>query len=178
LDTETTIRPRSRTSWWGDALRGAIAGGIAVWMMDLVTTGIQSSQSKADAAREAAARPNGLGSTTNLVETVAERLDVDVDDRTEATASQVVHYALGVVPGALYGACRGRLPALGAARGLLYGAALWAINDEAANAALGLSGPPEAYPLSTHVRGLVGHLALGLVTDAGLDITGGAARPN
>jgi hypothetical protein len=56
---------------------------------------------------------------------------------------------------------------------LIYGFLLWAINDEYANTALGLAAPPEAYPAETHLRGLVGHLVLGALTDSGVDALGG-----
>jgi len=172
----TTTRADDHPSWWGDAIRGAVAGGVATWFMDLVTTGVQASQSREDAARELAARPNGQGSTANLVDLLVDRFDLDLDPSTRATASQAVHYALGMAPGAAYGIVRSRLPAAGAWRGMLYGLALFALNDEWLNAALDLSGPPDAYPASSHVRGAVGHVALGIVTDAGLDVLG-ASRP-
>ena len=66
-----------------------------------------------------------------------------------------------------------RLPMAGALNGLLYGALLFALNDEWANTALGLSGPPDAYPIDSHLRGLVGHLALGVTTDATLAVLPG-----
>jgi len=172
----TTTWTDDRPSWWRDAVRGAIAGALATWFMDLVTTGVQASQSGQDAARELAARPNGQSSTANLVDLLVDRLDLDVDESTRSTAAQVAHYALGVAPGAAYGVLRSRLPAVGAWRGVLYGLAIFALNDEWMNAALDLSGPPDAYPASSHLRGAVGHLALGLVTDAGLDVLG-ASRP-
>lgn len=162
-------------SWWTDAIRGAIAGGIATWFMDVVTTGVQASQSRADAAREVAARPNGQSSTANLVDLVADRLDLDMDEATRSRVSEATHYLLGIAPGAAYGVARSRLPAVGAWRGLLYGLVLFAVNDEWLNAALDLAGPPDAYPASSHVRGLIGHLALGLVTDSGIDVLGGSS---
>ena len=88
-------------------------------------------------------------------------------------ALQAIHYGLGIVPGALYAVARNRLPLVGAAGGLLFGAALWALNDEYLNSALGLAAPFGAYPVETHVRGLVGHLALGGATDSILDLLGG-----
>ena len=172
----TTTGTDDRPSWWTDAVRGAIAGAVGTWFMDLVTTGVQASQSQQDAARELAARPKGQSPAPNLVDLVVDRLDLDVDASTRATAAQLAHYALGVAPGAAYGVLRSRLPAVGAWQGLLYGLALFAVNDEWLNAAFDLSGPPDAYPASSHARGAVGHLALGLVTDAGLDVLG-ASRP-
>ncbi len=46
--------------------------------------------------------------------------------------------------------------------GLLTGLGLWAVFDEGLVPALGFSAPNGAYPLSTHLRGFVGHLAYGL----------------
>jgi hypothetical protein len=85
-------------------------------------------------------------------------------------ALQALHYGLGMGPGAVYGAIRDRVPLIGAGRGLLFGALVFAVNDEYLNTALGLAGPPSAYPASSHYRGLIGHLALGMTTDTLLDI--------
>jgi hypothetical protein len=162
-----------QTTWLGDAVRGAIAGGAAVWLMDQVTTSMLQRQSEETTRREEAARPHGKPSAENLVDLVAERWHLDLDETARARATQAVHYGLGVVPGAIYGAARGRVPGIGLGRGLGYGLALFAINDELANTALGLAGPPADYPPETHLRGAVGHLVLGAVTDTGIDVLGG-----
>jgi hypothetical protein len=159
-----------RPSLHGTLISGAIAGTAATWLMDAVTTAVQKLQPAEDAARERAAWPNDQPSVVNLVDLVADHLAVRLDERARVTAAGVAHFALGGVPGAAYAVLRDRLPALSAGRGLLYGALLWAVNDEYLNARLGLSAPPGAYPLMTHVRGLIGHLALGVGTDVGIDI--------
>lgn len=164
------MRADDRGSLLGDATRGAIAGGIATWLMDLVTTGLLQSQSEETTAREEAARPNGKGALDNLIDRVEATTRLALDPQQRSLALQVVHFGLGIVPGALYGALRGRVPVLGARRGLAYGVLLWALNDEYLNTALGLAGPFEAYPLRTHWRGFVGHVVLGAATDAGIDI--------
>ncbi len=163
----------SRTTWWGDAVRGAIAGGVATWLMDKATTGLQQAESKPASERESAARPNGQSSVANLVDRLDERLSLELDPPTKSRLSEIVHYGLGVLPGALYGVLRRRVPLVGAARGLAFGVVLWALNDEWANTTLGLSGPVRAYPLETHLRGAVGHLVLGGATDTTLDVLGG-----
>jgi hypothetical protein len=160
----------------GQAVRGAIAGGVATWVMDLATTGLYSQQSEAVTARETAARPRGQPSADNLIDLVSARLGLSLDADQREAAIQTAHYALGAVPGALYAVLRDRLPLLGAARGLVYGALLFAVNDEYVNTRLGLAGPPEAYPVETHLRGLVGHLVLGVATDVGIDVLGGGRR--
>lgn len=69
----------------------------------------------------------------------------------------------------------GLIPGLAAGRGLLFGGPLWAVNDEYLKARLDLSGPPSAYPLRTHLHGLIGQLVLGFGTDFGIRLLGGAA---
>jgi hypothetical protein len=156
-----------------DLTRGAVAGAAGTWVMDMVTTGIVDQQSKESAEAEAAARPKGQTSVDNLVELLESRLGIMVPQDQRPAVTQAIHYALGVVPGAAYAVLRRRLPVAGALNGLLYGALLFAVNDEWANTVLGLSGPPEAYPTETHLRGLVGHLALGVTTDAALAVLPG-----
>jgi hypothetical protein len=163
----------TRHRWWVDAARGAVAGGVATWLMDLVTTGLLDAQPKRVTAREEAAQPNGKSSVGNLVDRIQASLGVRLGAARRRTVEQAIHYGLGVVPGAVYGVLRPRVPALGAARGLLFGLALFAVNDELLNTKLGLAGPISAYPAETHFRGLVGHAVLGATTDMGLALLGG-----
>lgn len=153
-------------------VRGAVSGGVATWLMDVVTTAVQRRQSTADEEREAAARPHGQSSVMNLVDLMSARVGVRLDQSSREVAANVTHYALGAIPGAAYALLRDRVPALGFGRGLLFGAILWGVNDELLNTALGLAGPPDAYPASSHVRGLIGHLVLGVGTDVGIELTG------
>jgi hypothetical protein len=162
-----------RGSFLGNAVRGAIAGAAATWVMDLVTTAMLDRQSPESRGREEAVRPNGKSSVENLVDRATTVFDFELDADTTARATQAAHYALAIVPGALYGALRDRLPLIGAGGGVVYGALLWAVNDEWLNTRLGLSAPPDAYPPEAHLRGLVGHLVLGAVTDSGIDLLGG-----
>jgi uncharacterized membrane protein YagU involved in acid resistance len=160
------------TSVTGDLVRGAIGGAVGTWVMDLVTTALMDQASEADKAQEAAARPNGKSSAANLVDRITATTGLDLDDRAQTQAATIVHWSLGIVPGALYGLLRRRVPGVAAARGLVFGAAVFGLNDEYLNTALGLSAPPEAYPPSTHVRGFVGHLVLGATTDLVCDVLG------
>lgn len=54
--------------------------------------------------------------------------------------------------------------------GLLYGLELFLVQDEGLNPILGTSGGPTEYPWQAHARGLVGHLVLGAVTHATLNV--------
>lgn len=164
---------KRRPSIVGGAIRGAIAGAIGTWVMDQVTTGLYQAQSESDTQREEAARPNGQSSVANMLDRVEETTGLRLSGGARPTVEQLVHYGLGTVPGAIYGALRSRVPLLGAGRGVLYGLALFGANDEALNTELGFAGPYDAYPWSSHWRGLVGHAILGLTTDTTLDLLGG-----
>ena len=156
----------------GTLVRGAVAGGVATWVMDVVTTYVQSFQSPADKEKEQAAWPHGQPSVDNLVDLAHSLVGMKADKRQKAAAVTVTHYALGIVPGAGYAVLRKHIPLLGAGRGVAYGLLLFAVNDELLNTALGLAGPPDAYPASSHMRGLIGHVALGVATDLGIDLLG------
>jgi hypothetical protein len=156
-----------------DLTRGAVAGTAGTWVMDLVTTGMYEQQPAEVNAREKAAQPGGRTSVENLLELVESTTGQKIADDMRPAALQAIHYALGAVPGALYAVIRERMPGPSAAHGMLLGLALFAVNDEWLNTRLGLAGPPDAYPIEAHARGLVGHLALGVTTEAVLEVLPG-----
>ena len=78
----------------------------------------------------------------------------------------VVHYLFGAAMGALYGATAAVFPAASTGFGTLFGAALFAIADEGAVPALGLSKKPQEYPASSHAMALASHLVWGTTTEA------------
>ena len=154
-------------------MRGALAGAAATWLMDQVTTGLYEAQPPEVTKLEAAGRPNGKSSVANLVDRVESVTGFTVPEPRRPTVEYAIHYALGVVPGAIYGVVRRYLPFARLGRGLAFGLALFAINDEYLNTKLGLAGPMEAYPPETHLRGLAGHAVLGVGTETGIQLLGG-----
>jgi hypothetical protein len=164
---------RRRPSLLSDAVRGAIAGAIGTYAMDVVTTALVRAQSPEDAERERAAQPNGRSSVGNLIDRAEDALGARLPEESRPLAAQAVHYGLGILPGALYGAFRRRLPAIAAGSGLLYGLAIFVLNDEVMNTELGLAGSYAAYPMSSHLRGALGHAVLGITTDTTLDLLSG-----
>jgi hypothetical protein len=156
-----------------DAVRGGIAGAAATWLMDRATTVLLDAQPPEVTRREEAARPNGKSSVANLVDRVSGVLGVRIPERHRGLVESLVHYALGVVPGAVYGVLRRRIPVSRAGRGLGYGVLLFAANDEFVNTKLGLAAEPAAYPAQTHVRGLAGHAVLGVATESGIQLLRG-----
>lgn len=127
-----------------DLTRGAIAGAVGTWVMDLITSGVQQQQGPAIEARETAARPKGKSSVENLVDRLETWTGIEIPKEQRPTVEQVVHFGLGVVPGAIYAIIR-RAPLAGSTRGVALGLLLWALNDELLNSKLGLAGPFEAY---------------------------------
>jgi hypothetical protein len=151
-----------------DALAGAAAGVAAVWVMDRIDwfnfrRGLDNTRTRQQTRQ---ARPNGMDPAQVLAAETADQAGRALTRRQLDTAGLIVHYGLGMMPGALYGVLRGRVAYLDAGRGSLFGLGLFLIKDEGMNAALGLSGRPQDYPWTAHARGLVAHLAYGLVTDA------------
>jgi uncharacterized membrane protein YagU involved in acid resistance len=155
------------------AFRGAIAGAAATWLMDLVTTGMYAIQPPEVTKRELAARPNGRSSVTNLIDRVEAETGIAVPEARRPMVEQAIHYALGVMPGAVYGVVRRYVPFTRLGRGLAYGLVLFVVNDEYMNTKLGLAGPVAAYPPETHLRGLAGHAVLGVGTETGIQLLGG-----
>src|SRR5213076_2792912 len=102
-DGRSSVKHRSLV---GGLVAGAVSGGIATWLMDMVTTGIQQGQSRMDAQREKAAQANGKSSVENLLETAEATLGVRLDESLRPIALQGIHYGLGIGPAALYGALR------------------------------------------------------------------------
>ena len=76
-----------------------------------------------------------------------------------------MHYAFGASTGAVYGAMAELAPGVTAGSGLMFGAAVWVVADEAIVPALGLSKPPTEYPLSVHAYALSAHLVYGLTAE-------------
>ena len=156
-----------------DAIRGAIAGAAATWLMDLVTTGLYEAQAPDVTRREELARANGKSSVANMVDKFESVTGMRIPKARRPLVENAVHYSLGAVPGAVYGVLRRRVPGLRSRAGLAYGMAIFAFNDEYLNTRLGLAGPVKAYPAETHFRGLAGHAVLGVGTESAIQLMGG-----
>jgi uncharacterized membrane protein YagU involved in acid resistance len=135
--------------------------------MEPVTTTLYERASEADRQREQRVSP-GVPYRV-AAEKMSGRLGLRLSDQQLDRAGLVLHYGLGVGWAPLYVLLRRwwRMPAPQA--GTVTGLALFAIVDEGLNPIIGSSAPPQAYPLSTHVRGLVGHLAYGLALAAAVE---------
>ena len=77
-----------------------------------------------------------------------------------------VHYGLGAAWGPVYCWLRRHADMSPSLAGISSGTALSLIVDETLNPLLGITPPPDAYPESAHLRGLVTHVIWGLVCGA------------
>jgi hypothetical protein len=105
--------------------------------------------------------------TMKVAQAVAKPfLQRDLTKEEKQKAGPVVHYAYGAAIGGLYGGAatedRGTTAGFGAA----YGTAAFVLGDEVALPALGLSGNPLDYPVSSHAEALASHLVYGLTLEA------------
>jgi hypothetical protein len=165
-----------RGSVFTNALRGAIAGGIAVWVMDQVDWYMYNHEDPEARRQTQRVRPGGMDPAHVIANKVAGAFGKELSPRQPHPAGIAVHYSLGIGPGALYGAVQDRAPALGTGRGALFGLGLFLIQDELVNAATRLSARPRQYPWQAHARGVIAHIVYGVVTDTLLRVLKGPGR--
>jgi uncharacterized membrane protein YagU involved in acid resistance len=151
-----------------DLLKGAIAGAVATWTMDQVTTWMYERESAEAKERENQARQGGTAYGA-AAEKTAALVNVELSEDQRSQAGSAIHWATGIGAGALYGVLRRRWPAVSRARGLPFGTGFFLVVDELLNPVLGLTPGPKAFPWQTHARGLGGHLAFGLTTETVLE---------
>jgi hypothetical protein len=150
-----------------DVAKGALAGAAATWVMGQVTSYLYEHEDKQARRQEDEAR-EGKTAYGVAAEKAADAVGQDLSEEQRKQVGSAIHWGLGLGAGAVYGALRGRLPGADAANGLLFGAAFWALIDEGANVALGLTPGPTHFPWQTHARGLAGHLAFGVAAETAL----------
>jgi hypothetical protein len=152
------ILPMTQTSAAAaDLLAGAAAGLAAAFVMNLFQAALSRALSKDDETDTAASK---------AADAVTEEVSgAPVKRRYKKSADTSLHYLTGAIAGGMYGLLGGRMPALFAGRGLVYGTALWAIADEALVPALGLAPPPSQVGAKEHGFALASHLIFGLALD-------------
>lgn len=141
---------------------GAAAGYLAGPVMDQATTWFYERQSDASKQREGELLPEGapLASARKL----AGLIGAEPTDEQAGTIAATLHQGLGQLYGVVAAALTRRgVPPVRA--GLASGAAGFLLVDELANS-LFFTPPPQAYPVESHLRGLVGHLTFGATTGA------------
>lgn len=148
-----------------DLVKGAIAGAAATWIMGQATSYLYEREDPVAREREDDAR-DGKTAYGVAAEKGAALVGRELGDEERQQLGSGIHWALGIGTGALYGALRGRVPGVGSGFGLTFGTAFWAVVDEGANVALGLTPGPGEFPWEAHARGLAGHLVFGVAAES------------
>ncbi len=149
-------------------LKGIIAGAIGGLVASFVMTQYQSATAKfaETPADKKSAKKAPEPANVKAAEAVSEKLfDHQLKKSEKEPAGEAMHYLMGGVSGAIYGATAELTGAATFAEGLPFGSAVWAIADDVVIPALGLSKPATQYSLSTHAYALSSHWVYGLVTE-------------
>lgn len=149
-------------------LAGAAAGTLGVWVLDRIDWFLFRREPASSRERTRRIRPGGEPPSHVLAGLAERALGLRSSPMRHEALGTAIHYAIGVVPAAFYGALRGRYPGLTAGRGTAFGLGGFVLLDEIANAASGLAAPLHKYPWQAHARSLVAHAAYGLVTETAL----------
>ena len=147
------------------AAAGIIGGFVGTKVMNPVMAKLQELAPEADREREKSVSP---GSPYKLgARKAADLVGVRLDEKQLDAAASAMPYTVGIAGGLLYVALRrvARMNPMLAA--IASGMSLFFAVDEGLTPTLGLSAPNNEYPLSTHVRGFLGHLVYG----AGVAVT-------
>ncbi|WP_051479265.1 DUF1440 domain-containing protein [Arthrobacter sp. H5] len=144
----------------GDAVLVGGAGFGAAMVMGKVTTFMYEQQSDGAKRQEEAA---SYGVAYNVAaKKGAALVGQDMSDEQAGRIGSGIHYALalGWVPVYMVARRRWGMTPFGA--GVVTGLSMAVLVDEVGNPLLGLTPPPQKYPLVTHLRGIAGHLVYGL----------------
>src|SRR6202049_467807 len=163
-------------------LAGAVGGLVASWTMNefqkawaaaekQITGGEQGAPGGQNGGKDA---EDATMKTADRISEVLQGHHLTRDEKKKA--GPVVHYAFGAIMGAVYGASVEVNPAANAMAGIPFGAILFAAGGGVALPALGLSDKPMAYPLSTHLYGLVSHAVYGVTTETVRRMVRGSSR--
>ena len=145
-----------------DITIGLLAGLVATRVYGIVQEALARPMPKRIKEHEEKLRPEPTSRVA--ARKIAENLDCRLDERRLKLATIAIHYGLGLAWGPVYGFLRrhGRMRPLAAA--FTTGATLSLIVDEMLVPALGFCPPNRAFPVATHIRGFLNHLAYGAVT--------------
>jgi len=150
---------------WGLGIGAAIGYG-ASRVMDLATGWFLEHQSEASRQREVEVAPGGTPVVAG--KKLAEMVGRNVTDAEASRISLFVHRSLGVV----YGIAAAALVRAGTRpfqAGIVTGVTAFLLVDEGLSSAA-FTPPPRAYPIESHLRGVVGHLTFGVAAGAMLAI--------
>ncbi len=140
---------------------GMVGGYVGTQAMERVSMKLYELESEEARRQEDEARPGDPFIVAARKTTRALGLELS-EEQVQNVGMYVFHYGLGLGWGPIYTFLR-RWTELGPIQaGLLTGAVQSLLVDEGLTPLLGFSAPNRDYPLVTHLRGVVAHLAYGL----------------
>lgn len=145
-----------------DTVIGLFSGYAGIKVMDPVTTKFQEMETEEDKRREKEVSQSVAYDVA--ARKVARSIGLQLSDEQVPKVGMILHYGLGLWAGPLYMWLRRTTSLSPMSSAVVVAMMIFLGVDEGLNYALGFSAPPGDYPVATHVRGLVGHLALGVTT--------------
>ncbi len=148
-------------------VKGIIAGVAAGLVATFVMTKYQNlTQNLLNGKSEKDAENQEDPATVKAADMITEKVfDHKLEKNEKETAGQVMHYLMGGVSGAIYGATSEYTGLAKMAGGFPFGTAVWTIADDIVVPALGLSKSPAKTSLSTHAYALTSHWVYGAVSE-------------
>jgi len=152
-----------------DILKGLLAGAAGGLLASFLMEQFQAAWSAASEAMSSGEKKPGRKpdpTTVKAANVISEKMTGrKIPPDYKAAAGEAVHYGMGAASAAAYGVLAEVAPIVTAGDGLAFGASVWALADEVAVPATGLSRPPQEIPLTTHVYALASHLVYGWITE-------------
>jgi uncharacterized membrane protein YagU involved in acid resistance len=142
-----------------DLAIGSVAGLVATKVYGLVQEALYRPMPEGVKRQEERVRPGP--SSQVAASSIAESVGYPLEEEQQKLAGSAIHYGLGTAWGPVYGLLRRHAGLQPLSAGFLTGTALSLIVDEGLAPALGYSAPNSDYPVLTHVRGFLNHLAYG-----------------
>jgi uncharacterized membrane protein YagU involved in acid resistance len=156
-----------------DLAIASVAGYVGTKAMELISMKLYELKSEQARKQEDQARP---GPPYQIAaQKITGALGMDLEGKALERASMAMHYGLALSWSPLYVLLRRKTAMTAVGAGLVTGTAMSLIADEGMTPLFGFSAPNKAYPLVTHLRGFVAHLAFGLAV-AGTTETAWALR--
>ena len=152
-----------------DVLKGLVAGVAGGLLASFLMEQFQAAWSAASEGMSSGEKKPGRKpdpTTVKAANVISEKMTGRKIPRDyKAIAGEAVHYGMGASSAAVYGMLAEVAPIVTAGDGLGFGASVWALADEVAVPATGLSRPAREIPLTTHVYALASHLVYGWITE-------------
>lgn len=152
-----------------DILKGLLAGVAGGLLASFLMEQFQAAWSATSQAMQSSQRRGGRKpdpATVKAANVISEKVTGrKVPKDYKSLAGEAVHYGMGATTAAVYGVLAEVAPIVTVGDGAAFGAGVWALADELAVPAAGLSRPAREIPLTTHLYALASHLVYGWITE-------------